>query len=422
MFNIDEKVLKLCKEAEKGITQAFLHIDEVCMANTMKVHKAFYDNRISEAHFISTTGYGYSDRGRDDLDKVYAQAFECEDALVRHTIVSGTHALNIALFGLMRPGKTLFSITGKPYDTLDEIIGIDETSEANIGSLKDFGVKYRQADLKNGMIDIDAVLSEMDETVSVIFIQRSKGYAASRRTLTAKEIGEAARNIKEKWPDAVILVDNCYGEFVEEHEPTYYGADVIVGSLIKNPGGAMAKSGGYIAGRADLIELISYRLTSPGIGREVGASLNQNLDMYRGFYLAPHITAQALKTSVFCAEVYKRLGFFVSPQPDEVRSDIILAITLGSGDMLRAFCQGIQMGAPVDSFVKPEPWDMPGYQDEVIMAAGAFIQGASIELSADGPMREPYIAYVQGGITWESGKLGVMLSVQKLLDEGLIKI
>jgi len=420
MFNIDERVIKLCQDAQKSVEPAFAHIDKVCMANTMKVHHAFYKNRISEAHFISTTGYGYSDRGRDDLDKVYADAFECEDAIVRHSIVSGTHALNIALFGVMRPGKTLLSITGKPYDTLDEIIGVNGADGS--GSLADFGVNYRQVDLKDGVIDIEKVLESIDDTVSAVFIQRSKGYAADRRTLTSKEIGDAAQAVKAKYPNVAVLVDNCYGEFVEEHEPTYYGADIIIGSLIKNPGGAMAHSGGYIAGRADLVEKISYRLTSPGIGREVGATLGQNLDMYRGFYLAPHITAQAVKTSVFCAEVYRRLGFPVSPAPDEVRSDIILAITLGSGELLRAFCQGIQMGAPVDSFVTPEPWDMPGYQDEVIMAAGAFVQGASIELSADGPMREPYIAYVQGGITWESGRLGVMLSVQKLLDKGLIKI
>ncbi|MBQ3379828.1 MAG: methionine gamma-lyase family protein [Clostridia bacterium] len=420
MFDIDERVLNLCGEAEKSVRPQFERIDEICRYNTMKVHHAFYKNKVSETHFIGTTGYGYSDRGRDDLDRVYADAFECEDALVRHSIVSGTHALDIALFGLMRPGKTLLSITGKPYDTLDEIIGI--AGKKGAGSLIDFGVKYRQTELKDGRIDTDAAIEAMDDTVSVVFVQRSKGYASDRRTLTSKEIGDAAKTIKEKYPDVVVLVDNCYGEFVEKHEPVYYGADVIVGSLIKNPGGSLARSGGYMAGRADLIELISYRLTSPGIGREVGASLGQNLDMYRGFYMAPHITAQALKTSVFCAEVYKRLGFHVSPAPDEIRSDIILAITLGSDKLLSAFCRGIQMGAPVDSFVTPEPWDMPGYQDKVIMAAGAFIGGASIELSADGPMREPYIAYVQGGITWESGYLGIALSVEKLFSEGLINI
>ena len=420
MFDIDERVLNLCGEAEKSVRPQFERIDEICRYNTMKVHHAFYKNKVSETHFIGTTGYGYSDRGRDDLDRVYADAFECEDALVRHSIVSGTHALDIALFGLMRPGKTLLSITGKPYDTLDEIIGI--AGKKGAGSLIDFGVKYRQTELKDGRIDTDAAIEAMDDTVSVVFVQRSKGYASDRRTLTSKEIGDAAKTIKEKYPDVVVLVDNCYGEFVEKHEPVYYGADVIVGSLIKNPGGSLARSGGYMAGRADLIELISYRLTSPGIGREVGASLGQNLDMYRGFYMAPHITAQALKTSVFCAEVYKRLGFQVSPAPDEIRSDIILAITLGSDKLLSAFCRGIQMGAPVDSFVTPEPWDMPGYQDKVIMAAGAFIGGASIELSADGPMREPYIAYVQGGITWESGYLGIALSVEKLFSEGLINI
>ncbi|MBQ1436207.1 MAG: methionine gamma-lyase family protein [Clostridia bacterium] len=420
MFNIDEKVSALCREAEKSVRPQFERIDEICKSNTMKVHRAFYNNRISEAHFSGTTGYGYSDRGRDDLDRVYADAFECEDALVRHSIVSGTHALCIALFGLLRPGKTLLSVTGKPYDTLDEIIGI--AGKKGQGSLTDFGVKYRQVELKDGRIDTDAAIAAMDDTVSVVFIQRSKGYASDRRTLSSREIGEAAKAIKAKYPGTAVLVDNCYGEFVEEHEPVYYGADVIVGSLIKNPGGSIARGGGYMAGRADLIELISYRLTSPGIGREVGATLGQNLDMYRGFYMAPHITAQALKTSVFCAEVYRRLGFKVSPEPEETRSDIILTVTLGAESLLRAFCQGIQMGAPVDSYVTPEPWDMPGYQNKVIMAAGAFVQGASIELSADGPMREPYIAYVQGGITWESGYLGVMLSVQKLLSEGLIKI
>ena len=411
-FDIPMHILEIVKEAEDSVSGSFKRIDEIAVINQLKVMKAFSDNRVSDAHFAQTTGYGYDDLGRDTLDKVYAQVFGCEDALVRHNFVNGTHTISTALFGVLRTGDTLMAVTGKPYDTLEEVIGI--SGDLGNGSLKDFGILYEQVDLLNGYPDFNKI-SEMSKKLKpkAVIIQRSKGYD-ERPTLSAKEIGEIVKCVKEVSPDTICMVDNCYGEFVDTKEPTEYGADLIMGSLIKNPGGGIAPSGGYIAGRADLIEKCAYRLTSVGIGKECGASLGLNRSLYQGLFFAPHIVSQAVKTAVLCAAVFERLGFCVEPNSNEERHDIIQAIKFEDEKKLVAFCQGIQKGAPVDSFVTPEAWDMPGYQDKVIMAAGAFIQGASIELSADGPIRPPYIAFMQGGLTYESAKLGIMAAAKNI--------
>lgn len=414
-FNISDSVLDLIDRAENDIRPYFQHIDEIAEINQYKVMKAFSDNRVSETHLLPTTGYGYDDLGRDTLDKVFAQAFEAEDALVRHTFVNGTHTITTALYAVLRPGDTLFAITGKPYDTLEEAIGISGTP--GHGSLKDFGIEYCEAELtSNGLPDFDEIRKVLtSKKIRAVEIQRSKGYGW-RPTYSAEYIGEIVKFFKDISPDTICIVDNCYGEFVDAHEPTYYGADLIAGSLIKNPGGGLALTGGYIAGRHDLIELCAYRLTCVGIGKECGASVGMNRSMYQGFFMAPHITAQALKAAVLCSAVLDKMGCEVDPRPDEIRHDIIQSIKFESPEKVIAFCQGIQKGAPVDSFVVPEPWDMPGYQDQVIMAAGAFVQGASIELSADAPMKAPYIAYMQGGLTYESAKLGIMVAAQKLSE------
>ena len=400
-FGISEYVLNLTDKAEVKLSEQFKRVDEIAQINQLKVMKAFSDNRVSEAHFASTTGYGYDDLGRDTLDKIYAQIFDAEDALVRHNFVNGTHALSTMLFGVLRPGDLLVAATGKPYDTLEEAIGISGT--AGNGSLRDFGIDYKEIALKpDGTPNFEEIKAVLTSTkVKAVMIQRSKGYGW-RPTYSPEQIGEIVDTVKAASPNTFCIVDNCYGEFADIYEPTYFGADLIAGSLIKNPGGGIAPSGGYIAGRADLIELCSYRLTSVGIGRECGASLGQNHALYQGIFMAPHITSQAIKTALLCAEIFKSLGFEVDPQPEDIRYDIIQSIKLNAPEKLIAFCQGIQKGAPVDSHVSPEPWDMPGYSDQVIMAAGAFVQGSSIELSADGPMREPYIAYMQGGLTYES--------------------
>ncbi len=416
-FNISDGVLELIDEAERSVADNFLHIDKTAEINQLKVMKAFSDNRVSEAHFAQTTGYGYDDLGRDTLDKVYAQVFDAEDALVRHSFVNGTHTISTALFGVLRTGDTLLSVTGKPYDTLEEVIGI--SGKAGDGSLKDFGIGYAQVDLlPDGMPDYENIEKYVKElNPKAVMLQRSKGYG-DRPTFSSSEIGVIISKIKAVKPDVISIVDNCYGEFVDDKEPTAYGADLIMGSLIKNPGGGLAPSGGYIAGRRDLVELCAYRLTSVGIGRECGASLGFNRALYQGLFFAPHIVKQALKTAVLCAAVFEKMGFSVNPKSNEIRHDIIQAVKFEDKDKLIAFCKGIQSGAPVDSFVTPEPWDMPGYQDQVIMAAGAFIQGASIELSADGPIRPPYIAYMQGGLTYESAKLGIMMAAQRITDTG----
>ena len=413
-FGISDKTLKLVSEAEESIKEQFKHIENICEINQLRVMKAFADNRVSDSHFVATTGYGYDDLGRDTLDRVYANIMGAEDALVRHNFISGTHTISTALFAVLRPNDILVSITGKPYDTLEEVIGIQ--GEAGNGSLKDFGVKYVQIDLKHdGTPDLEQIkftLTHMN--VKAVTIQRSKGYGW-RPTYSAKDIGALIEFVKEISPETICIVDNCYGEFVETEEPTAYGADLIAGSLIKNPGGGLAPIGGYIAGKQKYVELCAYRLTSVGIGKEAGASLGFNRQMYQGLFMAPHVVSQALKAAVLCSAVFEKLGFEVDPKPNEIRHDIIQSIKFGDPDKVTAFCQGIQKGAPVDSFVTPEPWDMPGYSSQVIMAAGAFVQGASIELSADAPIKPPYIAYMQGGLTYESAKLGIMVAADKML-------
>lgn len=413
-FGISDKTLKLISEAEESIKEQFKHIENICEINQLRVMKAFADNRVSDSHFVATTGYGYDDLGRDTLDRVYADIMGAEDALVRHNFISGTHTISTALFAVLRPNDILVSITGKPYDTLEEVIGIQ--GEAGNGSLKDFGVKYVQIDLKHdGTPDLEQIkftLTHMN--VKAVTIQRSKGYGW-RPTYSAKDIGALIEFVKEISPATICIVDNCYGEFVETEEPTAYGADLIAGSLIKNPGGGLAPTGGYIAGKKKYVELCAYRLTSVGIGKEAGASLGFNRQMYQGLFMAPHVVSQALKAAVLCSAVFEKLGFEVDPKPNEIRHDIIQSIKFGDPDKVTAFCQGIQKGAPVDSFVTPEPWDMPGYSSQVIMAAGAFVQGASIELSADAPIKPPYIAYMQGGLTYESAKLGIMVAADKML-------
>ena len=413
-FGISDKTLKLVSEAEESIKEQFKHIENICEINQLRVMKAFADNRVSDSHFVATTGYGYDDLGRDTLDRVYADIMGAEDALVRHNFISGTHTISTALFAVLRPNDILVSITGKPYDTLEEVIGIQ--GEAGNGSLKDFGVKYVQIDLKHdGTPDLEQIkftLTHMN--VKAVTIQRSKGYGW-RPTYSATDIGALIEFVKEISPETICIVDNCYGEFVETEEPTAYGADLIAGSLIKNPGGGLAPTGGYIAGKQKYVELCAYRLTSVGIGKEAGASLGFNRQMYQGLFMAPHVVSQALKAAVLCSAVFEKLGFEVDPKPNEIRHDIIQSIKFGDPDKVTAFCQGIQKGAPVDSFVTPEPWDMPGYSSQVIMAAGAFVQGASIELSADAPIKPPYIAYMQGGLTYESAKLGIMVAADKML-------
>jgi len=412
-----EKILKIAHDAEIALKPIFEKIDNISFENTKRVLNAFRENRVAESMFAGTTGYGYDDVGRDTLDKIYAEVMGAESAFVRHSIVNGTQALTIGLFGLLRPGDVMLSVTNRPYDTLCEVVGIE--GEAGNGSLKDFGVQYEQVDFINKTeIDFDGIegkLKEFGDRVKVVFIQRSKGYL-DRPTLTVAQIGEIARFVHAR-SKAYVVVDNCYGEFTETMEPCAVGADMAIGSLIKNPGGGIAESGGYIVGTARAVELASYRLTSVGTGTEVGASLGQNRNMFKGFFLAPHIVAQAIKTAHFAAYVLEKLGFDVNPKYDEMRSDIIQTVKFGYPDGLVKFCQGIQSASPVDSYVVPVPWAMPGYNDEVIMAAGAFTQGSSIEISADGPLREPYIAFFQGSLTYESGKIAILTAAEKLLDK-----
>ena len=397
LFNIDERIIKLAEKAEEKCTDIFRKIDECAEYNGAKVLKAFAENRVSEPCFYGSTGYGYGDVGREVIDKVYADIMETEDALVRHNFVSGTHALSVALFGVLRTGDKIVSITGKPYDTLEEVIGI--SGKAGNGSLKDYGVLYAQVDLNSdGTAKLDAITDAVKDA-KVAYIQRSRGYSL-RKAFSVADIAEMIKAARKGNPDVIIMVDNCYGEFVEEFEPTHVGADIIIGSLIKNAGGGIARTGGYIAGRADLIELCSYRLTCVGMGKEVGCTLDMNREILLGLFFAPDVTANALKTSAFAIELFNMTGFECSPSNDDARGDIITAVKLGNEELLTAFCQGIQKGAPVDSFVTPEAWDMPGYNSKVIMAAGAFTMGASIELSADAPIREPYAVWMQGGITY----------------------
>lgn len=412
-----ETISQLAKEAEEKLADRFAHFDRVSFENTQKIMAAFREHRVSEGMFQSTSGYGYDDRGRDTLDAIWADVMGAEAAIVRHTIVSGTHALSIGLFGILRPGDVMYSVAGKPYDTLEEVIGL--SGQAGDGSLRDFGVTYEQTELTaDGRFDFEAIektLKELGGKVKMVFVQRSKGYL-NRRTLSVAEIGELVRFVKAISPDVYVVVDNCYGEFVETVEPCAVGADLIIGSLIKNPGGGMAETGGYLAGTKRAVELASYRLTSVGIGAEVGATMGQNKLMYKGLFYAPHTTAQALKTAALAAYVFEKLGYRVEPRWDEPRYDIIQTVITESPEGLCAFCRGIQAGSPVDAYVTPEPWAMPGYSDQVIMAAGAFTQGSSIELSADGPLRPPYTAYFQGGLTYESGKIGILSAAQAMQE------
>ena len=414
-FGIKKESIDRMEEVEHIYADQFKKADDIAAFNQLKVLKAFQNNRVSYAHFGETSGYGYDDLGRDTLDKIYAEIFGAEDALVRHHIVSGTQAIASCLYGVLRPGDTMASVVGGPYDTMEEVIGL--RGEPDCGSLKDFGISYQQVDLlENGKPDLEGIKKLVSNTkIKLALIQRSRGYAW-RDSLTVDEIGEIITGIKEIDPDVICMVDNCYGEFVEKQEPTQVGADIVVGSLIKNAGGSLALSGGYIAGKADLIEKISYRLTAPGLGRHTGASLGFNRNLYQGLFMAPHIVSQSIKTAILCAGMFESLGFEVCPKPDAIRTDIIQAIKLKNADNVIGFCQAIQKGSPIDSFVTPEPWDMPGYEDPVIMAAGAFVQGASIELSADAPICPPYIAYMQGGTVYDAAKLGVLRAADAISE------
>ncbi len=415
-MQFSDTVSALVREAESALAPIFAGIDDISFTNTQKVMDAFRAHRVAANYFDGTSGYGYDDRGRDELDLIWAEVMGAEAALVRQQIVSGTHALTIGLFGILRPGDVMLSIAGKPYDTLEEVIGI--AGEAGNGSLRDFGVDYDQVDLTpDGAFDvatIDEKLAAYGSRVKMVFIQRSKGYL-NRKTLSVAEIGEIARHVKSVAPETYIVVDNCYGEFVETVEPCAVGADLIIGSLIKNPGGGMAETGGYLAGSKRAVELCSYRLTSVGVGGEAGATFGHNKSFYKGLFYAPHTVAQAIKTAHLAAYIFEHLGYEVEPRWNETRHDIIQSVITGSREGLCAFCRGIQMGSPVDAHVTPEPWAMPGYTSEVIMAAGAFTQGSSIELSADGPMRPPYTAFFQGGLTYESGKLAILLAADECL-------
>lgn len=417
-MGICDEVYDYCDNIIRSLHDRFEEIDKNAEYNQMKVIKAMQDNKVAEMHLSGTTGYGYNDDGRDTLEKVYSDIFKTEDALVRPQIICGTHALNVALSSNLRPGDELLSPVGKPYDTMDEIIGIRPSK----GSLAEYGITYAQVDLlPDGCFDYEGIKNAINERTKLVTIQRSKGYA-SRPTLSVERIGELISFIKGIKPDVICMVDNCYGEFVERIEPSQVGADMIVGSLIKNPGGGLAPCGGYIAGKKECVEQAAYRLSSPGLGKEVGATLGVNQSFYQGLFLSPVVVAGALKGAIFAANVYEKAGFVVRPDGSEPRYDIIQAVELGSADGLLAFCKGIQAAAPVDSFVTPEPWPMPGYDSDVIMAAGAFVQGSSIELSADGPLKEPYSVFFQGGLTWYHAKLGIMMSVQKMFEKDLIKL
>lgn len=420
-FDIDPRLQTLSERAEAKAQSAFAAIDAITEYNQQKVLSAYIRHQVSETHFIPTTGYGYGDRGRDALDEILADIMGAEDALIRHSIVSGTHAIAIALFAILRPGDTLLAATGAPYDTLEKVIGHTEPSA---GSLAEYGVKYSQVELNTDQLpDLLAIQDALraDPTVKMVHIQRSRGYN-TRPSLTIDWIEHIVKAVRAIREDVIIFVDNCYGEFVERKEPNEVGVDLIAGSLIKNPGGGIAENGGYLCGTKACIEQCSYRMTTPGLGREVGASLGHNRALYMGLFQAPHVVGEALKTAVYAAALFSELGYAVSPTVDEQRADIIQTIMLENSENLVAFCQGMQKGAPVDAYVVPEPWDMPGYTSQVIMAAGAFTMGASIELSADAPLREPYAAYMQGGLNYHSGKIGVLLAAQSMLDRGYLFI
>lgn len=415
-FKIDEKVKAAAKKALEKIRPQFDITDEIAEYNQQKVLSAFINNHVSESMFAESTGYGYGDRGREVIDRVFADIVGAEDALVRHNFTCGTHTLAVALYGMLRPGDIMLCVTGTPYDTIHSVIGIDGKGD---GSLADYGIIYKQVDLKDGRPDLDAIKEAVTkEKIKLVYIQRSRGYSL-RPSLSCEEIGEIARVVKAN-SDADIMVDNCYGEFTQTIEPTQVGADIIAGSLIKNAGGGLARTGGYVAGRADLVEKISYRLTTPGLGREVGATLGMSRELFMGVFFAPHTVGEAIKAAYFTAGLFEQFGFETTPKSTDPRFDIVQSVLLRNEENLIAFCQGMQSGAPIDAFVTPEPWDMPGYDNKVIMAAGAFIGGASIELSADAPLREPYAAWMQGGLNFHSAKMGIMLAAQKMAERGLI--
>ncbi len=416
-FNIDKKIAKAGELALEAASASFARIDEIRAYNQEKVLAAFIKNSVTESHFTESTGYGYGDRGRDVLDSVLADCVGAEDSLIRHSLTCGTHTLGVALFGLLRPGDTMLCVTGTPYDTIHSVIGI---KGSGMGSLKDFGVTYKQVDLlPDGTVDLEGIEKALNEKIAMVYIQRSRGYSL-RPSLGVEDIERISKIVRNK-SDAVIMVDNCYGEFVERTEPVSHGADIIAGSLIKNPGGGIAKCGGYIAGRADLVEKCSYRMTTPGLGREVGPSLGQTRGLFMGLFNAPHIVGEALKTAVFAASLFEQLGYETTPHSSEKRVDIIQALKLCNSETLIAFCQGMQKGAPIDSNVCPEPWDMPGYDNQVIMSAGAFTGGSSIELSSDAPLREPFAVWMQGSLNFDSGKVGIMLAAQEIFKRGLLK-
>ncbi len=419
-FKFNDKLEDICLLAETKAKQSFDRVDSITEYNQTKVLNAFIKNRVSEMHLGTSTGYGYGDIGRDTLDQVFADCMGAEDAIVRHSFASGTHTLTVALFGILRPGDKVLVLTGRPYDTIIGVFGFEGRVD---GSLADFGVEYHQVDLlEDGTPDIDAIRKTLSQNeYKMAYIQRSRGYSL-RPSLTIDKIEELCNTVREVSPDTVIMVDNCYGEFVEKCEPTEVGADIMAGSLIKNAGGGIAPTGGYIAGKSKYVEMCAGRMTAPGVGREVGASLGHNRELYMGLFAAPHVTGEALKTAVFASALLENLGYTVSPTVDEKRGDIIQSVILNTPEALIAFCRGMQSGAPVDSFVKPEPSDMPGYDDQVIMAAGAFTLGSSIELSADAPLRPPYAAWMQGGLNFHSAKTGVLLAVQSMLDDGALKI
>ena len=422
MFKFDDNLNNLAAEALEKAKGEFEYIDEITEYNQQKMLKAFIDNGVSESIFAESTGYGYNDRGREIIDRVFAQAVDAEDAMVRHNFTCGTHTLAVALFGVLRPGDTMLSVSGKPYDTILPVIGISSKNYSeNMGSLKDYGVEYDQVDLdEEGRLDYEKIEERLKASpVKMVYIQRSRGYSL-RPSISVDEIRRVVEIVRRN-SDAVVMVDNCYGEWTEKLEPTSVGADLMAGSLIKNPGGGIAKTGGYIAGRHDLVELCAYRLTTPGLGREVGATLGHSRELYMGIFNGPHVVGEALKTAAFTCALFNLLGFETTPASGEIRHDIIQAVKMRNSENLIAFCQGLQKGAPVDSFVTPEPWEMPGYDSKVIMAAGAFTLGSSIELSADAPLREPFAVWLQGGLNFHSGKIAVMFAakeVMKVLAEG----
>ena len=429
-FDIDKSVLDYVEDCEVQLKEWFDEADQIMGIAQMRVLKAFQDNHVNDTHFGWNTGYGYDDAGRETVEKVFASVFHTEAALVRPNIVNGTHAISTALFGVLRPGDQLLYVTGSPYDTLETVIGKDWLRQKNAGknpekftgTMLEYGILYDEVPLNEKLdIDIPAVLASLKPETKVVAFQRSTGYDW-RPAISLSSIEKAASAVKEARPDIIIFADNCYGEFTEKQEPCEVGADIIAGSLIKNPGGGIAPTGGYIAGRHELIEKCAYRLTCPGVGREAGATLGHSRELYMGLFSAPHVVGEAMKTAVFASALFKDLGFAVTPEPEDKRGDIIQCVTLGTAEGLIAFCRGMQSGAPVDAFVTPEPWDMPGYDDKVIMAAGAFTMGASIELSADGPLRPPYAAWMQGGLNFHSAHAGVLLAAQKMLEVGEIKL